>query len=232
MEGLHVGDQVELLAAASSGLPITYTMDNYDAAEIYSAGTKTYLDCKAGGQFSIRAMQNGNNNYYSSPRISNNVSISGSNPSSDPVLTIKQADNGSVSTQVSKGSVYTFTINTSTGWKIHSVTYNNTDVTSQLSSDNTFTTPTINSNSTLSIVYEEDNNTAVNSIRESSVKIHAMSFGIRVTDANIEDLSQVYSVDGILLKSSKPEGQTTDILLPNGNVYIVKVGTKTLKLSI
>lgn len=232
LEGLHVGDQVELLAAASSGLPITYTMDNYDAAEIYSAGTKTYLDCKAGGQFSIRAMQNGNNNYYSSPRISNNVSISGSNPSSDPVLTIKQADNGSVSTQVSKGSVYTFTINTSTGWKIHSVTYNNTDVTSQLSSDNTFTTPTINSNSTLSIVYEEDNNTAVNSIRESSVKIHAMSFGIRVTDANIEDLIQVYSVDGILLKSSKPEGQTTDILLPNGNVYIVKVGTKTLKLSI
>lgn len=232
LEGLHVGDQVELLAAASSGLPITYTMDNYDAAEIYSAGTKTYLDCKAGGQFSIRAMQNGNNNYYSSPRISNNVSISGSNPSSDPVLTIKQADNGSVSTQVSKGSVYTFTINASTGWKIHSVTYNNTDVTSQLSSDNTFTTPTINSNSTLSIVYEEDNNTAVNSIRESSVKIHAMSFGIRVTDANIEDLIQVYSVDGILLKSSKPEGQTTDILLPNGNVYIVKVGTKTLKLSI
>ena len=232
LEGLHVGDQVELLAAASSGLPITYTMDNYDAAEIYSAGTKTYLDCKAGGQFSIRAMQNGNNNYYSSPRISNNVSISGSNPSSDPVLTIKQADNGSVSTQVSKGSVYTFTINTSTGWKIHSVTYNNTDVTSQLSSDNTFTTPTINSNSTLSIVYEEDNTTAVNSIRESSVKIHAMSFGIRVTDANIEDLIQVYSVDGILLKSSKPEGQTTDILLPNGNVYIVKVGTKTLKLSI
>ncbi len=232
LEGLHVGDQVELLAAASSGLPITYTMDNYDAAEIYSAGTKTYLDCKAGGQFSIRAMQNGNNNYYSSPRISNNVSISGSNPSSDPVLTIKQADNGSVSTQVSKGSVYTFTINTSTGWKIHSVTYNNTDVTSQLSSDNTFTTPTINSSSTLSIVYEEDNNTAVKSIRESSVKIHAMSFGIRVTDANIEDLIQVYSVDGILLKSSKPEGQTTDILLPNGNVYIVKVGTKTMKLSI
>lgn len=232
LEGLHVGDQVELLAAASSGLPITYTMDNYDAAEIYSAGTKTYLDCKAGGQFSIRAMQNGNNNYYSSPRISNNVSISGSNPSSDPVLTIKQADNGSVSTQVSKGSVYTFTINTSTGWKIHSVTYNNTDVTSQLSSDNTFTTPTINSSSTLSIVYEEDNNTAVKSIRESSVKIHAMSFGIRVTDANIEDLIQVYSVDGILLKSSKSEGQTTDILLPNGNVYIVKVGTKTMKLSI
>lgn len=232
LSGLKVGDQVELLATASSGLSITYTMDSNNAAEIYSAGTKTYLDCKACGQFSIRAVQNGNKNYYSSPRASNVVSIVGSNPTTDPTLTIKQADNGSVSTQVSKGSVYTFTIAPNNGWRIHSVTFNNSDVTNQLSSNNAFTTPAIFSNSTLTVVYEQGENSAVSATRQSEVKIQGMSFGIRVSNANTNDVIRIYSVDGILQKSIKAEGQITDIPLSDGKVYIVKVGAKTVKLSL
>lgn len=232
LSDLKVGDQVELLATVSSGLPITYTMDSNNAAEIYSAGTKTYLDCKAGGQFSIRAVQNGNKNYYSSPRASNMVYIVGSNPTTDPMLTIKQADNGFVSTQVSKGSVYTFTVNPSSGWKIHSVTFNDSDVTNQLSSNNTFTTPAIYSNSTLSVVYEQGENSAVSAARQSEVKIHGMSFGVRVLNANTNDIIRVFSTDSILQKSVKAEGQITDIPLPDGKVYIVKVGSKTVKLSL
>lgn len=109
LSNLSIGDQVELQAKASSDLPITYTIDNSNIAEIYSAGSKAYLDCKASGQFVIRAVQNGNSNYYSSPRASNIVTISGFT-STDPVLTIIQAENGSISTQVTKGSAYTFII--------------------------------------------------------------------------------------------------------------------------
>ena len=76
LSGLKVGDQVELLAVASSGLPITYTMDSNNFAELYSAGNnKKYLDCKAEGQFTIRATQDGNKNYYSSTRINKTVTI-------------------------------------------------------------------------------------------------------------------------------------------------------------
>ena len=231
LSNLKVGDQVELKAEASSGLPITYTMEENNAAEIYSAGTKQYIDCKAGGKILIRAVQSGNNNYYSSPRASNTVSIVGSNPSSDPVLTINQGDNGAVKTQVSKGSVYTFTISPSNGWKIHTVTFNNADVTYLLNSDNTFTTPAINDNASLIVVYEKDNN-AVNPKRQSAVKIQGMSFGIRVLDAQPEDVIQVYSSDGILQKSAKVEGEITDVPLTEGKVYIVKVGDKTVKLGI
>lgn len=228
LSNLKVGDQVELLAKASSGLPITYTMDN-NAAEIYTAGKKTYLDCKAGGQFSIRAVQDGNINYYSSPRASNYVAIIGSNPPSDPMLTIKQADNGSVSVPVTKGSVYTFTISPSNGWRVHSVTYNDSDLTSQLSSDGRFTTPAITGNSTLSVVFEEGSS-AVNSIRASEVTIQATSIGARVVNANMGDVIRVYTTAGILLQSLKVDAQTIDIPLEKGNVYIVKVGEKTVKL--
>lgn len=75
LTGLSISDQIELKAVASSGLPVTYSMDNTAAAEIYTAGIKTYLDCKAEGQFYIRATQEGNKNYYSSPRASKLVSI-------------------------------------------------------------------------------------------------------------------------------------------------------------
>lgn len=231
LTALNVGDQVELKAVASSDLPITYTMDNSDAAEIYSTGSKTYLDCKAGGQFLIRAVQNGNKNYYASPRASNPVSIIGNYPTSDPMLTIKQADSGSVGIQVTKGSSYTFTIAPSNGWKIHSVTFNNSDVTTQLSSDSRYTTPTINSNSTLYVVYEQGN-TAVRSVKESTVQIQAESFGVRVIDANMGDMIYIYTTDGLLQHSIKVDAQTIDIPLTKDNVYIVKVGMKTVKLSL
>lgn len=231
LNGLKIGDQIELKAVASSDLPITYMMDENNAAEIYSTGSKTYLDCKAGGQFLIRAVQDGNNNYYSSPRVSKTISIIGNNPSSDPILTIKQADNGSVGVQVSKGSVYTFTIAPSNGWKIHSVTFNNSDVTSLLTNNNAFTSPAITSNSTLSVVYEQGDDSAVKSLSMSNVKIQATSLGVRVIDANIDDIIRVYTVDGILLNSVKVDGKIVDIPLYNDNVYVIKVGTKTVKLS-
>jgi hypothetical protein len=68
LDDLKAGDNVLLTANASSGLPITYTIDNSTIAEIYSIGDKTYLDCISGGKLNIVAVQLGNNNYYSTPR--------------------------------------------------------------------------------------------------------------------------------------------------------------------
>lgn len=229
LTGLTVGDQVELKAKVSSGLPITYSLDNSSAAEVYTSGSKSYLDCKAGGHFLMRAEQSGNKNYYSSPKASNTVSIVGTNPPSDPTLTIKQADNGSVKVQVSKGSVYTFIMAPSDGWKVHSVTFNDMDVTSQLSSDGSYTTPTIDSNSTLSVIYEQGSS-VVNATRTSKVKVQANSNGIRVVNAVMGDVVRVYTLDGQQQHSVMVDGQIVDIPLSKHDVYIVKVGEKTVKL--
>lgn len=230
LSGLKVGDQVELKAEVSSGLPVTYTLDDTNAAEIYSAGGKTYLDCKAGGQFLIRAMQNGSENYHSSPKVSNIATIAEHDLSDDPLLTIKLADIGIVSVPVTKGRVYTFTIEPNVGWKIHSVSFNNEDVTNLLSSDGKFTSPAITSNSTLSVFYEQDDNSSVNAVRASQVMIQACSSGIRVTNAKVGDVIQIYTVEGLLQKSMKIESDTIDISLAKDNVYVVKVSGKTIKL--
>lgn len=230
LSNLNVGDQVELQAVASSGLPITYTMDNSSFAEIYSTGSKYYLDCLAEGQFTIRAVQSGNNNYYSSPRVSKSVTIIGNVSPSDPTLTINQADNGTISMQVSKGKTYTFTIAANYGWKIHSVMFNNTDVTNHLSNDGKYTTPAINNNSWLSVVYENIDEDALTSLAESNVKIQGTSFGARVIDAEMGDMIRVYTTDGKLQHSVKVESSRVDIPLEKDNIYIIQVGTKTMKM--
>lgn len=228
LTNLKIGDQVELQASVSSNLPITFTADSENFAEIYKAGSKTYMECKKAGSFHIKAVQDGNDNYYSTQRINKEVTIVGEDEY-NPTLFIKQTDNGMVSTKVNKGSTHTFTIYVETGWKIHSVTFNNTDVTNKLSSGNTYTTPEITENSTLTVVYEQENS-AVNTIQNSNVKILATSDGIRVTGVNSDDVIRIYTIDGTLKKSVRAEGSQIEITLHKNNIYVVKVGIKTVKL--
>lgn len=228
LTNLKVGDQVELQASASSKLPITFTADSEDFAEIYKAGSKTYMECKKAGSFHIKAVQEGNDNYYSTQRINKEVTIVGEEEY-NPTLFIKQTDNGMVSTKVNKGSTHTFTIYAETGWKIHSVTFNDKDVTNELDSKNSFTTPVVNENSTLIIVYEQENS-AVNAIEYSNLKVLATSEGIRVSGVNADDVIRVYNIDGVLKQSVRAESSQVEIPLHKDRVYVVKVGTKSMKL--
>lgn len=228
LTNLKIGDQVELQASASSNLPITFTADSENFAEIYKAGSKTYMECKKAGSFHIKAVQEGNDNYYSTQRINKEVTIVGEEEY-NPTLFIKQTDNGMVSTKVNKGSTHTFTIYAETGWKIHSVTFNDKDVTNELDSKNSFTTPVVNENSTLIIVYEQENS-AVNAIEYSNLKVLATSEGIRVSGVNADDVIRVYNIDGVLKQSVRAESSQVEIPLHKDRVYVVKVGTKSMKL--
>lgn len=75
LSDLKIGDQVELKASVTSGLPVKYTMDKNGFAEIYTIGNKSYLDCIANGEFQIVAIQEGNKNYYSSTRARKTATI-------------------------------------------------------------------------------------------------------------------------------------------------------------
>ena len=228
LTNLKVGNQVELQANASSNLPVTYAMDSDGYAEIYSAGNKTYMECKAAGSFHIKAVQDGNENYYSTARINKEISIV-SEGEYKPSLYIKLAENGMVSTKVDKGSKYTFTIHTETGWKIHSVTFNDNDVTNELDANNSFITPVINENSTLIVVYEQEGS-AINVIQNSNVKVLATSDGIKVVGANPDEIISVYSIDGACQQSIRAKSSIVEIPLNKSNIYVVKVGTKIVKL--
>lgn len=230
LSNLKIYDQVELKASATSGLPISYTMDETDICELYKAGSKTYISCNKPGTVRIKAIQEGNDNYETTARIYKEVKVS--NPDDEkPTLSIKQVNSGTISKKVEKGEIYSFTITPETGWHIHSVTFNGADYTSQLDASNTFKTPRINADATITIAYAEGSS-GVSNVKANNVKILGTYNGIIVTGANSGDNISVYGTDGKLLYSGQSHGEDASVSLPENCMYIVKVGNQTIKIGL
>lgn len=85
LSNFKVGDQVVLEATSTSGLPVSYAMDQNNVAEVYLVGEKTYLDCKSVGQAQVMAVQGGNHNYHSTTRVRRTVTVSDSSTAIDEI---------------------------------------------------------------------------------------------------------------------------------------------------
>ena len=146
-------------------------------------------------------------------------------------LTLRQADNGAIGIAVDLDRTYKVCITPSTGWKIHSVTFNGTDITAQLNDDNTLTTPTINGSSELVVAYEKDN-TAIENASASRIKVQGHHGTLRITGATEGDDISVYTTGGTLVAQESAEESETELTLPTGQVYIVTVADKVVKIGL
>ena len=72
---VNVGDVIELTATSSAGLPIKYTSTDDTVAEIFTQGGKKYVEFLKPGNVSIRANQEGNENYNEADRVSKSVKV-------------------------------------------------------------------------------------------------------------------------------------------------------------
>ena len=149
----------------------------------------------------------------------------------DVYLTIRQADNGEVGIVVELGRTYKVRITAFEGWKIHSVTFNDTDVTTQLTAEGIYTTPALQADAVLNIAYEKtDNNTMVASAQASRIKVQGHHGTLRITGATEGESISVYTTSGTLVAQESTEGSETEITLPTGQVYIVTVADKVVKI--
>jgi len=102
-------DQIELTATASSGLPITYEVASNNVVDIYTSGGKTFLDCYGTGTVTIRATQNGNENYYPSETITNRITVmseGGFVDPSNPEISIHVTTPGTLSSKIAASKKY------------------------------------------------------------------------------------------------------------------------------
>lgn len=72
---VNVGAVVELTASSTSSLPVKYTSTDESIAEIYSQGGKKFVEFLKPGTVSIRANQEGNENYNEADRVSKSVTV-------------------------------------------------------------------------------------------------------------------------------------------------------------
>lgn len=154
-------------------------------------------------------------------------------PDDGAYIALATAENGGIWQQVELGMQYTYYLEPAPGWKLHSVTFNNDDITSQVTANNMLTTPVITHKySTLFVTFEQEETNEVRGMEKpvSDVRVLGMNGGIRVQNAKAGDTVQVYSVDGRLLRSQKLSATQADIILDSKSLYIVKVGGKVVKV--
>ncbi|MBQ9186726.1 MAG: hypothetical protein IJ144_02740 [Prevotella sp.] len=152
----------------------------------------------------------------------------------DSFIILSTADNGGIWQQVESGKAYTYYLEPAVGWKIHSVTFNNQDVTADVTEKGFYTTPEVSSRlNTLFVAFEEDKeDTGVQAVKQagSEVKLLGIAGGIRVVGAQAGDKLEVYGVDGRMVSSQTLSGRQTDIALDSKALYIVKVANKVIKI--
>ena len=157
----------------------------------------------------------------------------GGQPDEGAYITLSTADNGGIWQMVALGQQYTYYFEPAVGWKLHSVTFNNQDVTGDVTANGMYTTPAITMKSNaLFVTFEEDALDEVQTLEKvaSEAKVLGHQGGISVQNAKAGDLLQVYSIDGRLLQQQKLGSQEAEVSLNGKAIYIVKVGGKTVKV--
>lgn len=146
-------------------------------------------------------------------------------------LTVRQADNGIVKVDIPIGENYTFTIVPEEGWTVHSVTFNDEDVTDLLV-DSTYTTPAITANCVLNVAFEQELN-SINTIETSHVRMKGDSNGnICINNITPGDVVTVYSANGMITHRQTANGSEMILNVDKHGVYLVTIGSSTFKLSI
>ena len=155
-------------------------------------------------------------------------------PDEGAYIALSTAENGGIWQQVELGKQYTYYLEPAVGWKLHSVSFNNQDVTNDVTVNSMYTTPVITLKSNSLFVAFEQTNPDIQAVRSTEApnqtKVLGREGGVTVSGINAGDIIQVYSLDGRLIQMVKATGARADINLAAKQLYIIKAGTKTVKI--
>ena len=142
---------------------------------------------------------------------------------------IVQTEQGTVMLSVAKNHSLRYQILPDEGWRVNSLTFNGEDITDQIQQGTYIDTPVLREKSTIRIAYEQIE-TGVKAVDGSKVRVLRYDGGIVVSQAPAGQTVSVYTLDGRLIRSVAIKHAQHTIPLTAGQVYIVKVAEKTIKI--
>ena len=149
------------------------------------------------------------------------------------LLTIKDGGNGKTQLLVDESKPYfTLFFKADSGWKLHSVTFNGDDVTPEVGSDGNYTTSALTSSSTINVVYQQTSQ-SINAVSNSSVQVKACNGEIVISSDDSSAIPVIiYNIDGKVVGRETIMGGEAHITLPIENIYVIKAGGQTFKVSL
>lgn len=152
--------------------------------------------------------------------------------SHDIWLTVNDGAKGSLRLKMDEERPYmTLQFVAEEGWHVYSVMLGEEDVTAELSADGTYTTPAINNDTRLTVVYAEgEAPNAIAETRANQPAVRVKADGISLNGLSAGDCLTVYTLDGHQVYNGEAWGSQVDIPLAAGKVYIVRMKDKALKV--
>lgn len=149
------------------------------------------------------------------------------NPDEDATLTVKGSDNHSISHTYKRGTCAVVKLQPEEAWKIHSVTYNGTDVTDRLN-ENTFITEPLQGDNNLNLVLVNDTPTDIPDLEttECNIRITANRNRVAIHGLETYETVSVYDAGGKIIYS----GYDHTLTLTPGNIYLISAKSKTFKI--
>lgn len=147
----------------------------------------------------------------------------------ETTITIMDASNqGSVSIKSYISTDFEFTVTPATGYIVNTVLVNGEEISE--SETGTYTIELVSGAITISVSYELDPATGVNSLNTSNVKVYGYNNTLTVTGTESGETISVYDLNGTMVHTQSSVGSTNNIALNSNGIYIVKVNNKSFKV--
>lgn len=150
-------------------------------------------------------------------------------PDGEALLTIKSTDNHTITHTHKEGTSATVLLQPEEDWDIHSVTFNNEDVTEKLN-QNTFVTGPLHGQNFLNVVLVNSTTTEINNVESNrdNIQISINGNTIAVNGLEENDPITIYDISGKTIYT----GFQRIISLNHDNVYILTTPHQTYKIAL
>ena len=146
-------------------------------------------------------------------------------------IEIVQSELGSVKFQLPQGKPYTYSIVPDSGWVVHSVTYNDMDITNRVRNGETVDTPVLEEDAVVHIAFMTVAD-GVSVADKEQMHVLVYNGNVQITQAKPNELIRVYSIDGKTVETRKADSNGfVTFPLEKGKVYLVKTKTRTIKFA-
>lgn len=147
----------------------------------------------------------------------------------DIYLSINDGAHGNVNLKIDENNPYlTLKFEPDNGWHLYSVKLNDENVTAEVGQDGTYTTPSINTNSNLIVVYAQGASSAP-SINANRIDLSSNDNELIVSGTTGGERIAVYTMNAVCVSNTVATGKQTTIPLATRQTYIVKVNDLVMK---
>ena len=150
----------------------------------------------------------------------------------DIYLSINDGAHGSLKLKIEPATPYmTLKLEADLGWRVYSVSWNGENVTAEVASDGTYTTPVITQNSMLNIVYAQGG-TSAPAVESNQLQLSSYGNHLIINGTEGNEHVSVYTLDGKCITTLYATADRTEIQLENSGTYIVKVNNSVFKVNL